>query len=180
MKKKIALSFLVMALMMALVGGATFAWFTDSETVTGNSFATGTLVVGLDNTSPLAGSNLAPGSSISKSGSIQNTGSLDAYYRVTLTSTNDPTLKGMAGTLSDKIQCTVVLNNGTPYTTTLKNVLGKTIFVGTINASNTIPYNVTLSMPNTVGNEAQGLTWSGSLELESTQVVNQGDTKVWE
>lgn len=40
-KKKIAMSITTISLAAALVGGATFAWYTDTETNIGNTFSSG-------------------------------------------------------------------------------------------------------------------------------------------
>jgi predicted ribosomally synthesized peptide with SipW-like signal peptide len=51
MNKKIALSSLSIMAALALIGGATFAFFSDTETSTGNTFTAGAIDLQIDNTS---------------------------------------------------------------------------------------------------------------------------------
>lgn len=45
LKKKLLVLFTLMAMMMVMIGGATYAWFTSSDPVAGNTFSTGTVAV---------------------------------------------------------------------------------------------------------------------------------------
>jgi predicted ribosomally synthesized peptide with SipW-like signal peptide len=89
MKKILGLT--VVALMvMGLVGGGTWAYFSDVETSTGNTFGAGTLDLTVDSENPWASapisvSNIAPGdSSTSVNITATNSGSLagDLYVRI--------------------------------------------------------------------------------------------------
>ncbi|MBU7005675.1 TasA family protein [Phosphitispora fastidiosa] len=57
MKKRIMMSLMIIGLISALVGGATFAWFTDTAVNEGNTFSAGTVDLELDreNAQPLFG-----------------------------------------------------------------------------------------------------------------------------
>lgn len=83
MKKKILSSLIVMGLSATLIGGATFAWFSDSAANTTNTFTAGTLSI--DNSKITSvdfsvGGLIAPGDSITdevKSIDIVNNGNLN-------------------------------------------------------------------------------------------------------
>ncbi|MEW6424494.1 MAG: TasA family protein [Bacillota bacterium] len=84
MKTKIYLSLLIIALASALVGGATFALFTDTATNADNTFATGTVDVsaGDQNYSVPIG-NMAPGDNIAGTFTVTNSGTLKIWFKVT-------------------------------------------------------------------------------------------------
>ena len=73
MKKKIALSLLSIVSALAIMGGATFAFFSSSGTSSGNTFVSGTLTLNLDDTdedavdnsviASISSDNFAPGAS---------------------------------------------------------------------------------------------------------------------
>jgi len=109
MNTKIALSGLSIFAALALVGGATFAFFSDTATSTGNVFATGTLNLQLDDddegvaetvTASIGGSNLVPGVTISGSISMHNAGTV-AMAEVNLDSTETvPSVPDLADKLN--------------------------------------------------------------------------------
>jgi predicted ribosomally synthesized peptide with SipW-like signal peptide len=85
MNKKIAFSMMSILTSLALMGGATFAFFSSTATSTGNVFATGSLTLLLDDnneSTPAAtvtsslGGTLVPGSSTTGSISLHNGGSI--------------------------------------------------------------------------------------------------------
>jgi len=75
-KKKLGLSVASAALGIALIGGGTFAYFSDEE-VTNNSFAAGTLDLSVDPTAIINLDNLKPGDSMVREFSLSNDGSLE-------------------------------------------------------------------------------------------------------
>jgi spore coat-associated protein N len=83
MKRKLLMSFLIIGLVSALVGGATFAYFTDTAANTNNVFTTGTIDIATD---PASGTfnvtNMCPGDAITKNITVQNLGSLDLDYNI--------------------------------------------------------------------------------------------------
>jgi predicted ribosomally synthesized peptide with SipW-like signal peptide len=81
MKKNVVVSMLIIALAAALLGGATFAWFTDSKEVSA-TFTTGTIILGEDIATPLSISNMAPNDTTKWEITIANEGTLDLYYRL--------------------------------------------------------------------------------------------------
>jgi predicted ribosomally synthesized peptide with SipW-like signal peptide len=83
MRSKIAMSFVIMALVCALVGGATFALFTSSATNVGNTFAAGTVNVAAGvQTIDVPINNMAPGDTISGKFTVTNSGSLKQWFKV--------------------------------------------------------------------------------------------------
>ena len=84
MKRKIAVSFLIMALVCALVGGATFALFTSQASNDGNTFGAGTVAVsaGESDFTGVVIDNMAPGDTICGSFNVLNEGSLDIWFKV--------------------------------------------------------------------------------------------------
>lgn len=75
-----------MALVCALVGGATFALFTSNDTNDGNTFGAGTVIVSAGESSfnpPVNYQNMAPGDTINGSFVVENEGSLAIWFKVT-------------------------------------------------------------------------------------------------
>jgi predicted ribosomally synthesized peptide with SipW-like signal peptide len=86
-KRTILVSLLVIAVVASLVGASTWAWFSDTETSTGNKFTAGTLNVAANESSPPGTftfdlgtiSNIAPGDTTgSATITVTNVGSLNA------------------------------------------------------------------------------------------------------
>src|SRR3989338_8337244 len=86
LNKKIALSAMSILASLALLGGATFAFFSSTATSTDNVFGSGTLVLLLDDDDDLTpastidasfGDTLAPGDTTSGFISMDNDGSID-------------------------------------------------------------------------------------------------------
>lgn len=76
LKKKLAMSAMTMALGLTLVGGGTFAYFSDTE-VTNNTFAAGTLSLETDPSVIIEAEDLKPGDYMMREFELQNGGSLD-------------------------------------------------------------------------------------------------------
>jgi spore coat-associated protein N len=80
MKRILGLGFLSIML-LATVGGGTFAWFSDTETSANNSLTAGTLDLNIDGgnvaVTTFSSNNTAPGDSGSGSNELENVGSLD-------------------------------------------------------------------------------------------------------
>jgi|SRR5699024_10245717 len=81
-KKKLGMGIMSAALGLTLIGGGTYAYFSDSET-TNNTFAAGTLDLSVNPTTIIDVGDLKPGDSITKDFELQNNGSLD-IEKVTL------------------------------------------------------------------------------------------------
>ncbi|WP_083523467.1 TasA family protein [Methanofollis ethanolicus] len=94
MKSRVLYGVMGIALVALFIGGGTYAYFSDTETSTGNTFSAGTLnlSVGSDSTLPFAFDNLKPG----------DTGVLADPWRINNTGT-------IAGNLT--ITCGEIINN---------------------------------------------------------------------
>lgn len=78
--KKFIISALAVTLAIGLVGAGAFAWFSDVETSTGNTFITGTLDIDTSFSSPvITMDNMKPGDYKDLEFSYTNAGSLDGY-----------------------------------------------------------------------------------------------------
>lgn len=75
-KKKLGLGIASAALGISLVGGGTFAYFSDTEATT-NTFAAGTLDLGVNPTTIIDVENIKPGDWMNRSFKLENNGSLD-------------------------------------------------------------------------------------------------------
>ncbi|THE15494.1 cell division protein FtsN [Bacillus timonensis] len=76
LKKKLGLGVASAALGLSLIGGGTFAYFSDTE-VTNNTFAAGTLDLSVNPTTIVDVSNLKPGDVVVREFNLVNGGSLD-------------------------------------------------------------------------------------------------------
>ena len=102
MKKILGLTIAAL-LVMGLVGGGTWAYFSDTETISDNQFLAGTLDLGLDTsagqhpvgsiTGTFSTSNFAPGDSVNATIYVNNEGSL-AMASVNMTFSNTGVIDG--------------------------------------------------------------------------------------
>jgi spore coat-associated protein N len=76
LKKKLGLGVASAALGLSLVGGGTYAYFSDTE-VTNNTFAAGTLDLSVDPTTIINATNIKPKDRMSRTFKLKNTGTLD-------------------------------------------------------------------------------------------------------
>ena len=81
--KRILISLMTVALVSALIGGGVYAYFSDTETSTGNTFTAGTLDLNLDggniNVVKFTVSDVKPGDSGGGSWTVANVGSIAGY-----------------------------------------------------------------------------------------------------
>lgn len=151
MRRKIFMSMMMIALVAALVGGATFALFTDTTTNADNTFAAGTVDISAGpQTYNVAIDNMAPGDSIPGSFVVKNEGSLKLWYQVTSSATGD--LFAL-----DANHAVVV-----PPTTEWKALEP--------GQSDTVQYNV--SLPLDAGNKYQGVSGTLSFTVNAEQFDN--------
>jgi len=158
---------MVIALAAALLGGATYAWFTDNNSV-GASFTAGTIVLGDDMAEPLSITEMAPGDSKSWTVTIENDGTLDMYYRYYFTETTE-------GELAEELMVSI---NGAEDVT-LASLIGSVVFDSdtmTLAAGNSIVLNIIFTLPTSA--TCQGADFSGTLVVEATQVKNN-DSIEW-
>ena len=156
MKRKIVVSFLMMALVCALVGGATFAMFTDQSTNAVNTFSAGTVDVNAGAQVviiPVAG--MAPGDTISGTFAVTNSGTLDAWFKVTA---NKAAVAGK----------TNIFEGATPAVVTFDNVAWTKITPST--TATTVNFSVAL--PVAANNDYQGAAGTLSFTVDSEQYAN--------
>ena len=85
--KKILISLMAIALVIGLVGAGAFAYFSDTETSTGNAFAAGTLDLTVNgnngtNTVLFNSTNMKPGSQPKGTYTLNNIGSIAGYIDI--------------------------------------------------------------------------------------------------
>jgi spore coat-associated protein N len=136
MKKILGLTVAAL-LVMGLVGGGTWAYFSDTETSSGNQFLAGTLDLGLAKTSGtnpvasitgsfVANDTFAPGDAIDATIFVNNAGTI-AMASVNLTITNTGVIDGTPTSVDD-------YNAVTDNDNLLKMIKIKTLKYGTIGA----------------------------------------------
>lgn len=76
LKKQLGMGVMSGALGLTLIGGGTYAYFSDSET-TNNTFAAGTLDLSAEPTTVINVDNIQPGDSMTRDFELQNNGTLD-------------------------------------------------------------------------------------------------------
>lgn len=84
MTKRIIVSLVMIALVIAGVTGATVAYFSSTATSSGNTFTAGTLDLTIDEsgTVPINLTNMQPGDTVSGSMTVENTGSLAGWLGI--------------------------------------------------------------------------------------------------
>lgn len=80
MKKRLMVSIMMIALVAALVGGATFALFTDTAVNENNTFAAGTVDINTNPNPVFNVPNMAPGDVVTGTVNVVNAGTLDLKY----------------------------------------------------------------------------------------------------
>jgi spore coat-associated protein N len=191
-RRRLILALIVVA--VALVGvtsAVTGAFFTDTKSITANTFTTGTVKLGVGPTSAaITFANMAPGDTVTSPITVSNTGSLSERYAVL--STSDVTdANFLAAQLQMTIKsgvttCTtggftatgaVIYNAGVLGSTAGSKVIGdaaqgaqagdRVLASGT---SETLCVQVTL--PMATGNAYQGATTTDTLKFDSEQTAN--------
>lgn len=198
--RKLLVSVLMISLLALLVGGATMAYFTDSESVAGNYFTTGTVDVATGGSLPFEVTGMAPGDSVTDYLIVKNDGDLDMLFRVWASWVND-------AEFAKQFTVDVVLNPtgegpGIPDGYTQYGSDGadtfdsKTIYQLT-NANNAynnhdayftdgwpMPpgyaavYKITVTLNKNAGNEWAGRTFRATMKVDATQAANQTDGSV--
>jgi len=164
MKRRLMLSFLVIGLVSALVGGATFAYFTDSATNAENTFTAGTVDINSAITSAWSSGfgNMAPGDSASATITVTNGGSLELRYDVAQVISGN--LFSDLGDAANTPAVVTYTNDGIPFTP------GDNNFVLAPEASDSIV--VTVTLPTTADNDYQGVAGNLDLAFNAEQTAN--------
>jgi predicted ribosomally synthesized peptide with SipW-like signal peptide len=196
--KKILFTLMVCVLCLGMIGAA-FAYFTDSASSTGNSFTAGTLVMNLDGTTPFNVDNMAPGDTETAYLEVKNDGSLDMLFRAYVTNvTQDPT--DFAG----QLQVTITLHptgytvpggyiaygatDTAIYSGALSGIVGSGSALNNesayfddgwpLKSGYVAIYKIEVTMPTSLGNDYQGATLTGDIQIDATQAANQVEGSV--
>src|SRR3989344_2122501 len=189
--KKIALSLLSIASALVIVGGATFAFFSDTKTSTENTFAAGTLEVSITDQnadtlfeSEAIVSNWAPGDQSFVNFDVKNVGTLPVNLRGFATGT-----WGDSGLDSQNMVKVIQVErwDGSNWVNILSNSSGITgYFYWSPDGTNTALYTVdsgdraqlrlTVEFDTNAGDDFQGQTFTASLQAEAKQT---NDTVSW-
>lgn len=193
MKKILGLTIAAL-LVIGLVGGATWAYFSDTETSTGNSFVAGTLDLGLYNsdnssstgsvTGTFSALDWAPGDTDNGTIYVNNNGSLNSSVNITLTySITDGTphtVYNYAGTnTTDDISKMIKITTATFGTGNhIAALEGETlddlqttgsISLGALNADTQVPMFIVWTFDSTASNGCQGDNITVTLKFDSIQ-----------
>lgn len=188
-RRRLLMGLVVLAVALAgLTSLVTGAFFTDSQSVTGNTFSTGTVKLGVTPaTAAVTFSGMAPGDVVTAPITVQNTGTLSERYSVLSTTTENVLAGQLALQLKSGVTtCTTAgfAATGTSLygaaalgSTTGTKVLGdaaqgaqagdRTLAAG---ASEVLCAQVTL--PTATGNTFQNLTTTATLKFDGEQTTN--------
>jgi len=196
--RRILLSIMIIVLVCALIGGAIYAVFSDTETSAGNQFAAGTLDLTVDDQNPWASvkinvSGMKPGDSGAVTIKLTNAGTLaGSSLTVDLQSLSDspgtnPEPEGTpdTGDLSANMDIVIWVDNGagggtagdgvqngteaTLYTGKLNAEAGPYTVSGGLSAGNTTYVGIRYSIASGVGNQIQGDSCTFSIVFVLTQ-----------
>ncbi len=195
MNRKLLLIVLAVILMAALVGMATFSWFTDSASVADNIFTAGTLEISV--TDPVDGAafsiaNMAPGDVATGSITVKNSGTLDMQFTAVVSGTssggrNNVDLADMldveiilasvsgsprgdlvySGTLADLIVDPYRMSQWTPYDPSWGTENPRPFSPGM-----TAQFDVKVTFNENAGNDYQGAGWEGEITFYGDQWNN--------
>jgi predicted ribosomally synthesized peptide with SipW-like signal peptide len=182
--KKILLSVATIAVVGALAAGATTAWFSDTETSTGNTFTAGTLDLAVNgqNTGiiPVVVGNIAPGWSKDITYTVKNAGSISGVLSLvsgTVVNTEglnpeSETNTAELGELGANITVTATIDGGAIQDLgVLDNLQSANTVITSLNAGVEKTIVLHLTLPTTVGNDVQGdnVVADFTLSLDQTQ-----------
>jgi spore coat-associated protein N len=195
LNKQIALSAVSIFAALALMGGAAYAFFSDTATSTGNTFSSGTLAIQLDDENeagPLdtvtasigtgVSAPLVPGGTVSGFISMHNSGTINiAEVKLSATQTT-PSTPDLAGVLS--ITSAVIASDSTCTTgnfditssfTTLAalNSTGVDMPNSSLAVNETKYLCLTLTMDSNANNDYQGKTIVETFTFEGHQDTTQ-------
>jgi len=185
---KILLSVASIAAAAALVIGATFAFFSDTETSTGNTLGTGTLTIDIldqnadsDFGSETLGTNWQPGEERLVNFDVKNTGSLPINLRGFATGSWN-----FSPSAGDKVSVTKVEAwNGSSWSTLATGPVTGYFYYSPDGTNNSLyevaagdraQLQLTVELDSSAGDEFQGRTFTATLQAEGKQT---NDSTSW-
>ena len=184
MDKKILVSMMVIGLVAAFAGAGLYAYFSDTETSTGNTFQAGTLDLKVDgNDDPNVPvyfnvSNVKPGDSGSVDIVLSNVGSIDGVAYLNFTNviddpgeTPEPEPTPDNGELSENLYIKIFVDGEEVAEGYLSELAGTAIWLGTIEAGGSLTVTIEWSIPEDVGNEIMGDIVTFNIVFGLKQVV---------
>lgn len=176
---------------LALAGGvftvSSLALFTDSEDVTGNAFATGTVdLTAAPATAVVTASNMAPGDQVTSSLDVTNSGTLELRYSMSSSTTEDLLAGTLVLTVKSGVTTCDTANWTADGTVLYSGALGSTAGVATLGdvtqgaqagdrvlaagASEPLCFNVTL--PLSAGSAIEGQSSTATFTFDAEQTAN--------
>jgi len=178
--KKIILSLAIVGVVGAIAIGGTIAYFSDTETSTGNTFTAGTLNLAVNGQNegiiPVVVGNIAPGWSRDITYTVKNTGTISGNLllasgsSVNTEGTSSEFQTAGSGDLGENIDVNVVIEGEDKGTFTLNELTGVSdLLLTTLNAGIEKTIVLHLSVDTTVDNTIQG----DSVVADFTLALNQ-------
>jgi predicted ribosomally synthesized peptide with SipW-like signal peptide len=170
MDKKILVSMMLVGLVAALAGAGLHAYFSDTETSTGNTFTAGTLNLKVGDTDPttwkITISGLKPGDSGSRSVTVTNTGTLDGKLSISFINLVDnengltePEVKldddDSSGELAENLNLIITIDSTTIYNGPASGITSASLSNYPLNAGQSATFTVAYSIDSNVGNIIQ-------------------------
>ena len=188
MTKKLLATVAVLALFVSVISLGVLALFTDTASVPGNTFSTGTVDISTAPSSALVTfSGMAPGDQVTNPITVTNAGTLQLRYAATSTTTEntlaaqlDLTIKSGVTTCSNAgfgVDGSVVYATGDLGSTTGVNVIGNPAQGSqagdrTLNASANEVLCFNVGLPSSTGNAFQGLSTTATFAFQAEQTAN--------
>lgn len=172
MKKGIIISLALLLVVVGIVAGSSYAYFT--ATVTGNTTATattlttGTMKITFTDGTAVAKTNWIPGDTLTKTFTVKNTGTNTAKYNITLASVTNT-----FGTPADLVY--TITGTGTGATsvteTQMLTAAGSLATNVSVGAGVTQSYTLTITFKNRAAdqNTNQGKNFSGTINIVGIQ-----------
>ena len=175
---------MVIGLVAAFAGAGLYAYFSDTETSTGNTFSAGTLDLKVDGKDDpevpvyFDVRNVKPGDSNSVDIALSNAGSIKGVAYLNFTNvidrpgeTPEPEPKPDEGELSKYLYIKVIVGEDTIAEGPLSELAGRAIGLGTIEAGRSLRVTIKWSIPEDVGNEIMGDIVTFNIVFGLKQVV---------
>ena len=183
MSRKFLIALLGVLLVAALAGAGTFAYFSDTETSSGNTFTAGTLDLAVGDENPnnspdFTIGDVKPGDSGTITYTLTNIGTIDGYLDLSGINVTDgpgPTPESEPtpdnGELSANINVTVTLGTSVLYTGALNGIAASYDADVALAASESTTLTIDWAVPEDAGNDIQGDVTTVGLTVELDQTA---------